>query len=148
MTQNDTFPRQYARTQRLSLGEPRSFTLSPCSQRLVFARTESGSTAVNMLWVLNTQSGEEKCVFNPLAVVENKGDITAEELRRRERARESASGVVSYSCDAAVERAVTVINGQLFLINLLNGDSSALNIEPGIFDASIRVVRFKDALPS
>ena len=140
MTQNDTFPRQYARTQRLSLGEPRSFTLSPCSQRLVFARTESGSNSVNMLWVLNTQSGEEKCVFNPLSVVENKGDITAEELRRRERARESASGVVSYSCDAAVEQAVTVINGQLFLINLLNGDSSALNIEPGIFDARLNAL--------
>ena len=140
MTQNDTFPRQYARTQRLSLGEPRSFTLSPCSERLVFARTESGSNSVNMLWVLNTQSGEEKCVFNPLAVVENKGDITVEELRRRERARESASGVVSYSCDAAVEQAVTVINGQLFLINLLNGDSSALNIEPGIFDARLNAL--------
>ena len=140
MTQNDTFPRQYARTQRLSLGEPRSFTLSPCSERLVFARTESGSNSVNMLWVLNTRSGEEKCVFNPLAVVENKGDITTEELRRRERARESASGVVSYSCDAAVEQAVTVINGQLFLINLLNGDSSALNIEPGIFDARLNAL--------
>ena len=137
MTQNDTFPRQYARTQRLSLGEPRSFTLSPCSQRLVFARTASGSNTVNMLWVLNTQTGEEKCVFNPQAVLDNTGNITAEELRRRERARESASGVVSYSCDAAVEHAVTIINGQLFLVDLLNGHSSALNIEPGVFDARL-----------
>jgi dipeptidyl-peptidase-4 len=69
VTQNDTFPRQYARTQRLSLGEPRSFTLSPCSQRLVFARAASGSDSVNMLWVLNTQTGEEKVVFNPQAAV-------------------------------------------------------------------------------
>ena len=137
MTQNDTFPRQYARTQRLSLGEPRSFTLSPCSQRLVFARAASGSDSVNMLWVLNTQTGEEKVVFNPQAVLDNTGDITAEELRRRERARESASGVVSYSCDAAVEHAVTIINGQLFLVDLLNGQSTALNIEPGVFDARL-----------
>lgn len=90
-----------------------------------------------MLWVLNTTSGEEKCVFNTQAVPESTGDITAEELRRRERARESASGVVSYSCDAAVEHAVTIINGQLFYIDLLNGQSHALNIEPGIFDARL-----------
>jgi hypothetical protein len=74
VTHNDTFPRQYARTQRLSLGEPRSFTLSPCSQRLVFARTASGSDTVNMLWVLNTQTGEEQCAFNPQAVLDNTGN--------------------------------------------------------------------------
>ena len=35
----DTFPRQYARTQRLTLGEPRNVTVSPDGRRVVFLRS-------------------------------------------------------------------------------------------------------------
>ena len=33
----DSFPRQWARTQRLTLGEPRDLTVSPDGARVVFA---------------------------------------------------------------------------------------------------------------
>ena len=38
-TDNDTFPRQYARTRRLTLGEPRNLVVSPDGQRIVFIRS-------------------------------------------------------------------------------------------------------------
>ena len=43
----DTFPRQYARTQRLTLGEPRNVTVSPDGRRVVFLRSSNGGDPVN-----------------------------------------------------------------------------------------------------
>ena len=131
----DTFPRQHARTQRLTLGEPRNFTVSPDGSRVVFARSASGSDPVNQLWSLDVDSGRETCLFDPRAAHETSGELTPEELRRRERAREGAGGVVSYACDAAVGIAATVLGGQLFLVDLLAGGATAIPVESGAFDA-------------
>ena len=130
----DTFPRQHARTQRLTLGEPRNFTLSPDGHRVVFARSSSGSDPVNQLWSLDIASGVETCLFDPRAASEP-GELTAEEMRRRERAREGAGGVVSYACDSGVTVAATVLGGQLFIVDLLVGGVTTIPVETGVFDA-------------
>ena len=134
---SDTFPRQYARTQRLSLGEPRNFTVSPNGEHIVFARSHSGSDAVNSLWVLNTQTGDEREVLNPRSLPTNLDALTPEELRRRERAREGAGGVVTYATDTAVSRAVTILGGQIVVVDLHSGDVAVPNIEPGAFDVRL-----------
>lgn len=134
---SDTFPRQYARTQRLTLGEPRSFTVSPDGARVVFARSDSGNDAINSLWVFDTATGRERRVLNPREIGNNLDATTAEELRRRERARESASGVVSYACDAAVERAVTILGGQIVVVDLVTGTISLPPVDPGVFDVRL-----------
>ncbi|MBU6226571.1 MAG: prolyl oligopeptidase family serine peptidase [Acidobacteria bacterium] len=131
----DTFPRQHARTQRLTLGEPRNFTVSPDGTRAVFARSASGSDPVNQLWSLDVASGAEKCLFDPRAAVESAGELTAEERRRRERAREGAGGVVAYACDAATTIATTVLGGQLFAIDLVAGGAKPVPVDTGVFDA-------------
>jgi len=131
----DTFPRQHARTQRLTLGEPRNFTVSPDGTRVVFARSASGSDPVNQLWSLAVASGAEKCLFDPRAAVESAGQLTAEERRRRERAREGAGGVVAYACDAATTIATTVLGGQLFAIDLVAGGAKPVPVDTGVFDA-------------
>jgi len=138
----DSFPRQHARTQRLTLGEPRNFTVSPDGSRVVFARSAAGSDPVNMLWVLDLADGKniERCVFDPKAAVESSESVTPEEARRRERAREGAGGVVSYACDNDVTRAVTVLAGQVFLVDLATqavDAVSALPVAPGVFDARL-----------
>ena len=134
---SDTFPRQYARTQRLSLGEPRNFTVSPDGGHIVFARSHSGSDAVNSLWVLDTASGAEREVLNPRSLPTNLDSLTPEELRRRERAREGAGGVVTYATDAAVSQAVTILGGQIVVVDLLSGNVTVPNIEPGAFDVRL-----------
>jgi dipeptidyl-peptidase-4 len=134
---SDTFPRQHARTQRLTLGEPRSFTISPNGERVVFARSHGGSDPVNTLWVLETASGTEREVFNPRALPVDGGELTAEERRRRERAREGASGVVTYSCDADVTCAATVIGGQVVHVRLADGTVTVPDIAPGVFDVRL-----------
>jgi dipeptidyl-peptidase-4 len=134
---SDTFPRQYARTQRLSLGEPRNFTVSPNGESVVFARSHSGSDSVNSLWVLNTNTGDEREVLNPRTLPADIATLTPEELRRRERAREGAGGVVTYSTDAAVTRAVTILGGLIVVVDLASGNITIPNLAPGAFDARL-----------
>jgi len=130
----DTFPRQHARTQRLTLGEPRNFTVSPDGLRVVFARSASGSDSINQLWSLDIATGVETCLFDPRAA-SDAGELTAEEMRRRERAREGAGGIVAYACDSAVTVAATILGGQLFLVDLLAGGATTVHVEMGVFDA-------------
>lgn len=134
---SDTFPRQYARTQRLSLGEPRNFTVSPDGTRVVFARSTSGQDSVNSLWVLDIASGTETQILDPRTVGADLSQLTAEELRRRERAREGAGGVVTYACDASISAAVTVLGGQIVYVNLLTGAVTLPDVAPGVFDVRL-----------
>ena len=134
---SDSFPRQYARTQRLSLGEPRSFTVSADGSRVIFIRSHSGSDAVNTLWSLDTATGVERELLDPRTLNTDLSELTAAELRQRERAREGASGVTSYACNRDVTRAVTVLGGSVVLIDLLSGDATMPTIEPGIFDVRL-----------
>jgi dipeptidyl-peptidase-4 len=134
---SDTFPRQYARTQRLSLGEPRNFTVSPDGSRVVFARSTSGQDSVNSLWVLDLATGVETQILDPRTVGTDLSQLTVEELRRRERAREGAGGVVTYACDAAVTNAVTVLGGYIVHVDLLSGAVTLPDIQPGVFDVRL-----------
>ena len=134
---SDTFPRQYARTQRLSLGEPRSFTVAPDGSRVIFIRSHSGSDAVNTLWSLDTATGVERELLDPRTLNTDLSELTAAELRQRERAREGASGVTSYACNRDVTLAVTVLGGSVVLIDLLSGEATMPAIEPGVFDVRL-----------
>ena len=84
------FPRQLARTQGFSLGQPRNLVLSPDGSRVVFLRSKAGDDPVTCLWVLDLP-GDERCVVDPRdrAAADVPG-LTAAERARRERLRERA----------------------------------------------------------
>ena len=88
----DTFPRQYARTQRFTLGEPRNLTVSPDEQRIVFLRSRAGDDPVNCLWVADLATGTEQLVADPVALLAGHAadddSLSVEERARRERMRE------------------------------------------------------------
>ena len=65
----DSFPRQFARTRRLSLGEPRNLVVSPDGGRIVFIRSRAGDDPINCLFVLDVATGEERLVADPLALL-------------------------------------------------------------------------------
>ena len=131
-----TFPRQYARTQRLTLGEPRNITISPDGQRVVFCRSAAGDDPVNCLWVLDTVSGTERLVADPRQLLDD-GDTTdlpAEEKARRERTREGAGGVVAYGTDADVKVVAFALAGRLFVAGLVSGTARELRVHGPVFD--------------
>ena len=54
----EEFPRQVARTRGFSLGVPRSFTVSPDGERVVYLRTKTGDDPGSCLWVFDVDSGD------------------------------------------------------------------------------------------
>lgn len=131
----DTFPRQHARTQRLTLGEPRSFTVA--GGRILFTRSHGGSDPVNTLWVLEPESGTERELLDPRTLPVDGHELTDAEKRRRERAREGAGGIVAYSCDGAGSRVVTVVGGVMVVVEVATGEARVLPVESGVFDARL-----------
>ncbi|CAB4888780.1 unannotated protein [freshwater metagenome] len=132
-----TFPRQYARTQRLTLGEPRSVTVSPDGQRVVFCRSSAGDDPVNCLWVFDLTTGTEHLIADPrqLLAADDNGDLPAAERARRERAREGAGGVVAYATDGAVTVAAFSLAGRLFAVGLISGGAREITVQGPVFDA-------------
>ncbi|HEY1282574.1 MAG TPA: DPP IV N-terminal domain-containing protein, partial [Acidimicrobiales bacterium] len=133
----DTFPRQYARTRRFTLGEPRNLTVSPDGKRVVFARSRGGNDPVNCLWVFDVDSGEERLVADPHVLLgsDRETNLPEEERRRRERAREAAGGVVSYATDDAVVAAAFTLDGRLFIAGLVSAAARELRVVGPVFDA-------------
>lgn len=134
----DTYPRQYARTQRLSLGEPRNIGVSPDGSRVVFLRSRGGSDLVNCLWVLDVESGEERLVADPKVLLsaglDSTDDLTPEEKARRERLREGADGITSYATDRDVTVYCCTLSGRLFVGGLVSATARELVVDGPVFD--------------
>ncbi len=132
----DTFPRQHARTQRFTLGEPRDLVVSPDGARVVFARSRGGSDPVNCLWVADVESGDEQLVIDPLVLLggDDDGDLPAAERARRERAREAAGGVTSFATDREVTVAACALSGRLFVAGLVTRAARELTVPGPVFD--------------
>jgi len=133
----DTFPRQYARTQRLTLGDPRNLIVSADGLRVVFLRSRAGDDPVNCLWVLDLADGSERLVADPLELLGAADDENrpAEERARRERMREGASGITAYTTDEAVRVTAFTLAGRLFVAGLVSGKARELAVEGPVFDA-------------
>ncbi|MFG1961850.1 prolyl oligopeptidase family serine peptidase [Nonomuraea sp. NPDC049028] len=114
------FPRQFARTQRFSLGVPRAFTLSPDGRRVVFLRTRGGEDRGSCLWVAD-ETGE-RLVVAPETLGAD-GAVPEAERIRRERARERATGVVAYAADAAVRTIAFAVDGRLWAVHIDGGEA-------------------------
>jgi dipeptidyl-peptidase 4 len=118
------FPRQLSRTRRFALGVPRSFTIASDGSRVAFLRSRAGDDPVTCLWVLDVEAGRERLIADPrrLAVAADVGSsMSSAERARRERARESASGIVAYACDRMLRTAAFALEGASFVVDLRNG---------------------------
>ena len=114
----DTFPRQNARTQRFTLGVPRSFQISPDGDRIVFLRSKGGSDPVTCLWLLDAATAVEHLIADPAELGVAGDGPDAAEKARRERSREQAAGIVAFGCDADVRLAVFGLAGQVYAADL------------------------------
>jgi dipeptidyl-peptidase-4 len=111
--------------------------VSPDGSRVIFIRSHSGSDSVNTLWSLDTTTGAEHELLDPRTLNTDLSELTAAELRQRERAREGASGVTSYACNRDTTLAVTVLGGSVVLIDVISGVATLPPIESGVFDVRL-----------
>ncbi len=137
MDRTESFPRRQARTRRFTLGEPRDFRVSGDGSRVTFLRSSGPVDPVNRLWVLDVAAGVERLVADPGRLAGGRGDrhLPEAERARRERVRETGSGIVSYDADEALTAAVFALEGRLWRVNLAEGGPpEPLAASPGAFD--------------
>ncbi|GGZ75057.1 prolyl oligopeptidase family serine peptidase [Streptomyces echinoruber] len=134
-TEPDSFPRRHARTQRFTLGAPRSFTVAPDASRVVFLRSRSGTDRASALWVLDLTDGTERVAADPRVLLGGAEEhLPPEERARRERSREGGAGVVAYATDATVELASFALSGRLFTAELRAGTARELRVPGPVVD--------------
>ena len=133
---SDSFPRQKARTRNFSLGAPRSFEVAVDGSRVVFLRSPAGDDPRTGLWVLDVEEMRERLVVDPVELLGGAAgeDLSPEERARRERARETGEGIVSYATDRNARIAALVQSGRLFVADLLAGGARELAVHGPVFD--------------
>ncbi|MFB6773628.1 prolyl oligopeptidase family serine peptidase [Streptomyces sp. NPDC056337] len=134
-TESDSFPKRHARTQRFTLGAPRSFTVAPDGSRVAFLRSGTGTDRANSLWVLDVDGGTEHVAADPRALLGGAEEaLSPEERARRERSREGGAGIVGYATDSAVELASFALSGRLFAAQLRAGTARELSTPGPVID--------------
>jgi dipeptidyl-peptidase 4 len=128
------FPSQYAATRRFTLGVPRNFVVSPSGDQVYFLRSRSGRDPLLCLWRFDVATGEETLLVDPGLLSDGSDALPAAERARRERARESASGIVAYSTDASAQRAAFALAGSLFVADLDTGKTTIVETADAVFD--------------
>lgn len=136
MDGTESFPRRQALTRRFTLGEPRDIRVSDDGARVAFLRSSGPVDPVNSLWVLDVATSAERLVVDPRHLTESgDGNLPPAEQARRERVRETGSGIVSYDVDDALTAAVFALDGQLRRVSLVEGGPpEPLAASPGAFD--------------
>ena len=133
---SEGFPRQYARTRRFTLGEPRELHWSADGATVYFARSRAGDDPFTCLWAIDVETGAERLICDPsnLSLGEN---LTAAERARRERLRESAEGITAFNCDATTSTAVFALNGTPCTVNLATAEVHVVPSSGAVFDPQI-----------
>jgi dipeptidyl-peptidase-4 len=131
-----TFPRQQARTRRFALGAPRTVTVSPDGTRVVFVRSQAGDDPNTALWLYDVDRGTERLIADPATLLgsSEQAEVPAAERARRERARETAGGIVAYATDSAVMLATLTLGGRLWCVDLLTAESWELPAAGPVID--------------
>ena len=132
MTTNDvvSFPRLRARTKGFTLGHPRTVSVVAGGARVLFLRSAGGDDARTGLFVLDLPDGDERPVIEPAA----DDRLSVAERARRERVRETASGVVSYAADDAGRIVAVVLAGVLHVADVDTGTVRSLDVPGSCFD--------------
>jgi len=102
--------------------------VSKTGARVLFLRSAGGDDPVHALWCLDVTSGSEQIIADPCDPAlagEGGGEVPFEEMARRERARESGSGIVSYDALADLSRVCFVLDGRVYLAEVPGSDRSS-----------------------
>ena len=117
------------------MGAPRDFTVAEGGSCVLFLRSSGSDDPINSLWALDTASGTERVVVDPTELASNvRDEIPVAEQARRERVRESAAGITSYSIDATGSNAAFTLGGELFVTEVATGSCTPIENSSGAFD--------------
>ncbi|HEX6498436.1 MAG TPA: prolyl oligopeptidase family serine peptidase [Micromonosporaceae bacterium] len=132
------YPELAARTRRFSRGAPRAVTVSPDGSRVVFLRSAGPEDPVDRLYVFDVGTRTERLIADPAALTaDDPATLPPDEAALRERLRLSASGIGSYTTDAAVRLAAFALAGRLFRADLTSGDVTEVRTAGPVLDPRV-----------
>ena len=130
----ESFPRQSAATRNFQLGAPRSFHVCESGEQVLFLRSESGRDSVNSLWIYDVAKRLETKLADPRVLLADDAEVPAAERARRERMRETTSGITSYSTDSSGTKVAFALSGQLFVGEISDAKFKNLNVAGPVID--------------
>lgn len=133
----ESFPRQSAVTRNFQLGAPRSFAIDESGSQVLFLRSDSGRDSVNSLWIYDVANRIEKKFADPRVLLADNFEVPAAERARRERMRETTSGITSYSTDNSGRKVAFALSGKLFVGDSHSGTITNLDVVGPVIDPRI-----------
>lgn len=130
-----SYPRAAARTRGFTLGRPRGFAV--VGQRVFFLRTGSATDPVAQLWTVDPDGGERLLADPRTLLAQTSEVLTDAERARRERSRETGSGVVGYSLDDAGAVAAFTLSGGLFAVDVVSAAVAELPAAGPVLDPRV-----------
>jgi dipeptidyl-peptidase-4 len=107
----------YTATYRFRLGAPRSLTVTPGGDSVLFLRSGPRSF-VHDLWRLDPATGAEAVFLTAADMLAGQAEtLTAEEKARRERMRQTSRSIASYEVPAEGKRLLVPLSGRLFVVD-------------------------------
>ena len=129
------FPKQFAQSRRFTLGRARSFALSPENKKVFYCQNISKDDARLALFELDLEKNKTSCLVHPQDLkLKNEDFLPAEEKSRRERLRESGSGITTFSIDKSGSKICFALNGDLWLFDVNKKQITNLKIPGAIID--------------
>ncbi|MFJ2866139.1 prolyl oligopeptidase family serine peptidase [Kitasatospora sp. NPDC087314] len=98
----DSLPRRLARTRRFTLGAPARPTVTADGATVLFLRSRGGAAPLACLWTLDTATGEERLIADPIALG-------------------ATAGITGYGTDAGGRLAAFALDGALWLADTAEG---------------------------
>jgi len=93
--------------------------VSPDGARVLFLRSESGTSKAQSLWLYDVTNARESLLADPVRLLHDQGEqLTAEERARRERMRVRGAGIVAFSTDTDVTQVAFSLSSRLFVMEL------------------------------
>jgi dipeptidyl-peptidase-4 len=116
MSETD-YPLLAAQTGKFRRGVPRNFKLASKSHALAFLRAKDGFSAKLDLWVVRNldTTPSEQLLIDTDALNFDDGALSPNEKARRERLRESGSGITQFSSNSDLSIFVFPLSGSLFI---------------------------------
>lgn len=132
-----SFPRLSARTLRFTLGIARNTQVSADGSTVWFIRTPDGVSRTGQLWAFDVARGTEQRIVDPATLQDADEELSPQEQARRERSRESGSGLIGYDVDDAGCTAVFALSGELWTTDLRTNHTRKLPATGPVLDPRI-----------
>ncbi len=134
-----SYPIRAAITRRFSLGVPRSFAIvgEQGARSVLYLRSDAGDDPVTHLWRMDPKSGISSRLLDARVLGGTELDLPPEERARRERVREQAGGVTTYTVDRRGTTVACALGGQLVIADVASATARVIPLDVAVFDPRI-----------